>query len=151
MGSARGVLNVDALAAAGVQRLAFGTLDYALDLDLSGDERGLIYPASRIALASKAAGLAAPIAGVTAELGNEESLLADLAFARALASGAKLCSHPKRVRAIQQAMAPTADELAWAQRAIDATEAGQGAIQLDGKMVDRPVLLKARAILERSR
>lgn len=148
--SARGVLNVDALAAAaGVQRLAFGTLDYGVDLDLSGDERGLIYPASRIALASKAAELASPIAGVTADLGNEESLLADLAFARACGFGAKLCIHPKQVSAIHRAMAPTLDELAWAQRVITAAEAGQGAVQLDGKMVDRPVLLKARAILER--
>lgn len=149
--SARGVLNVDALAAAdGVQRLAFGTLDYALDLDLSGDERGLIYPASRIALASKAAGLVAPIAGVTADLGNEETLLADLAFARACGFGAKLCIHPKQVHAIHQALAPTAEELAWARRVIAAAEAGQGAVQLGGKMVDRPVLLKARAILERN-
>ena len=149
--SARGMLNVDALAAAdGVQRLAFGTLDYALDLDLSGDERGLIYPASRIALASKVAGLVSPIAGVTADIGNEQTLLADLAFARANGFGAKLCIHPKQVLAIHQALAPTAEELAWAQRVIGAAEAGQGAVQLDGKMVDRPVLLKARAILERN-
>ena len=60
--TARGVLNVDEVAsAAGVQRIAFGTLDYAVDLDLSGDERGLIYPACRMALASKAAGIATPI------------------------------------------------------------------------------------------
>ncbi len=64
--TARGVQNVDAVAAAnGVQRLAFGTLDYGVDLDLSGDERGLIYAGSRIALASRCAGIATPIAGVT--------------------------------------------------------------------------------------
>lgn len=148
--SARGLLNVDAIAAAGgVHRLAFGTLDYALDLDLSGDPRGLIYPASRIALASKAAGLASPIAGVTADLGNEDALLADLAFARACGFGAKLCIHPKQVAPIHRALAPTADEVAWAKRVIAAAQAGSGAVQVDGKMVDRPVLLKARAILER--
>lgn len=148
--SARGLLNVDAIAAAGgVQRLAFGTLDYALDLDLSGDVRGLIYPASRIALASKAAGLASPIAGVTADLGNEDALLADLALARACGFGAKLCIHPKQVAALHRALAPTADEVAWARRVIAAAQAGPGAVQVDGKMVDRPVLLKAKSILER--
>ena len=148
--SARGLLNVDTIAAAGgVQRLAFGTLDYALDLDLSGDERGLIYPASRIALASRVAGIASPIAGVTADLRNEDALLADLAFARACGFGAKLCIHPKQLAAIHRALAPTADEVAWARRVLAAAQAGQGAVQVDGKMVDRPVLLKAQAILER--
>jgi citrate lyase subunit beta/citryl-CoA lyase len=148
--SARGLLNVDAIAAAdGVQRLAFGTLDYAIDLDLSGDERGLLYPACRIALASKVAGLASPIAGVTVDLSNEDVLFADLAFARACGFGAKLCIHPKQVSAIHRALTPTADEVAWAKRVISAAQAGRGAVQVDGKMVDRPILLKARGILER--
>lgn len=148
--SARGLLNVEVIAAAdGVHRLAFGTLDYALDLDLSGDVRGLIYPASRIALASKVAGLASPIAGVTADLSNEHALLADLALARACGFGAKLCIHPKQVAALHRALAPTADEVAWAKRVIAAAQAGPGAVQVDGKMVDRPVLLKAESILER--
>ena len=73
--SARGVQNVDAIASArGVQRLAFGTLDYAVDLDLSGDERGLLYAACRMAIASRVAGLASPIAGVTPALGDEDKL-----------------------------------------------------------------------------
>ena len=148
--SARGLLNVEAIAeAGGVQRLAFGTLDYALDLDLSGDARGLIYPASRIALASKAAGLASPIAGVTADLNNEHTLLADLEFARACGFGAKLCIHPKQVAALHRALKPTAHEVAWAERVLAAEQAGAGAVQVDGQMVDRPVFLKAMAILQR--
>ena len=148
--TARGLLNVDSVTvAAGVQRLAFGTLDYAVDLDLSGDERGLIYPACRMALASRAAGLAAPIAGVTADLADEAALLSDLAFARACGFTAKLCIHPKQVALIRQALMPSARELDWAQRVIAATDASRGAVQVDGKMVDRPVLLKAQAILDR--
>jgi citrate lyase subunit beta/citryl-CoA lyase len=148
--TARGLLNVDAVTASpGVQRLAFGTLDYAVDLDLSGDERGLIYPACRMALASRAAGLAAPIAGVTADLADDAALLSDLAFARACGFSAKLCIHPKQVALIQQALRPDAREVDWAQRVIAAAGAGRGAVQVDGKMVDRPVLLKAQAILDR--
>lgn len=149
--TAQGMLNVDAITATGgVQRLAFGTLDYAVDLDLTGDERGLIYPACRMALASKVAGIASPIAGVTADLGNEEILLADLAFARACGFGAKLCIHPKQVAAIHRALMPTDSELSWAQRVTAAAALGQGAVQVDGKMVDRPVLLKAQGILARA-
>ena len=149
--TARGVLNLDSIAAQpGVQRLAFGTLDYAVDLDLSGDERGLLYPSCRMALASRVAGIAAPIAGVTPELGDDARLLADLAFARACGFGAKLCIHPKQVAAIHAALAPDADEVAWARRVVAAAETSQGAVQVDGKMVDRPVIAKAMQILARA-
>ena len=150
--SARGALNCDSIAAAkGVHRLAFGTLDYAVDLNLPGDERGLLYTASRMAIASKAAGLATPIAGVTAALGDDERLKADLDFARACGFGAKLCIHPKQVAVVNAWFAPTATEIEWAQRVLAAAEGNQGAFQLDGKMVDRPVILKARNLLDLAR
>jgi citrate lyase subunit beta/citryl-CoA lyase len=148
--SARGVANVESIALAhGVLRLAFGTLDYAVDLDLSGDERGLVYAASRLAIASKCAGLAAPIAGVTAALDDEGRLEADVAFARACGFGAKLCIHPRQVEAVHRLFAPTPAEIDWAARVVAAAEDHSGAFALDGKMVDGPVLLKARAILGR--
>jgi citrate lyase subunit beta/citryl-CoA lyase len=150
--TARGLLAIEAIAAAPrVRRIAFGTIDYAVDLDLSGDERGLIEPSTRIALASRAAGIAAPVAGVTAEIGDEDRLLADLAFARAFGFGAKLCIHPRQVAPIHRALAPAATEVDWARRVIAAGEGAQGgAVQVDGKMVDRPVLLRAQAILVRA-
>jgi citrate lyase subunit beta / citryl-CoA lyase len=149
--SARGVLAVDSIAAVpAVQRLAFGTLDYAVDLDLSGDERGLIYPACRIAIASRAAGLLAPIAGVTTDIDDEDKLLADLAFARACGFGAKLCIHPRQVAALHRAIVPSPEEIVWAQRVLTAANAAPGAVQVGGQMVDRPVLLKAKSILERA-
>lgn len=150
--SARGLLAVESIAAApSVQRLAFGTLDYAVDLDLSDDERGLVYPACRIAVASRAAGLLPPIAGVTTDIADEGKLLADLALARACGFGAKLCIHPRQVAALHAAMAPRPEEIAWAHRVIAAAGAATGAIQVDGRMVDRPVVLKAQGILERAR
>jgi citrate lyase subunit beta / citryl-CoA lyase len=150
--SARGLLEVESIAAAAsVQRLAFGTLDYAVDLGLSGDERGLVYPACRIAVASRAAARMSPIAGVTTDLADEGRLLADLAFARACGFGAKLCIHPRQVAALHAAMAPSAQEIDWAKRVVAAAGVGAGAVQVDGQMVDRPVVLKAQAILERAR
>lgn len=149
--SAKGIAQVDAIAcAAHVQRIAFGTLDYALDLDIPGDERGLVYPACRIAVASRAAGIASPIAGVTPEIGDEAKLLADLASARSCGFGAKLCIHPKQVAAVHAALRPSDEEIAWASRVIAATESGQGVVRVDGKMVDRPVIARARRILART-
>jgi citrate lyase subunit beta/citryl-CoA lyase len=149
--SARGVLAVESIAAVpGVQRLVFGTLDYAVDLNLSGDERGLVYPACRIAIVSRAAGLSSPIAGVTTDIADEVKLLADLAFARACGFGAKLCIHPRQVASLHRAMAPRPEEIAWAQRVLTAANAAPGAVQVDGQMVDRPVVLKAMSILERA-
>jgi citrate lyase subunit beta/citryl-CoA lyase len=147
--TAKGIVGIDALARASrLQRIAFGTLDYALDVDLTGDERGLLYPSSRIALASRAAGIASPIAGVTPDIGDESKLLGDLAFARACGFGAKLCIHPKQVHAIHVALRPTEAEIAWARRVAAAVESGAGVVQLDGRMVDRPVIAKAKRILD---
>jgi citrate lyase subunit beta/citryl-CoA lyase len=149
--TAKGIVEVDALARAHrLQRISFGTLDYALDLDLTGDDWGLLYPSCRIALASRAAGIGSPVAGVTPEIGDPSKLLADLAFARACGFGAKLCIHPTQVQAVHAAMQPTAAELAWARRVSAAMASGAGAVQVDGKMVDRPVIARAMRILARA-
>lgn len=150
--TARGIHNVDQIATTdGVARLAFGTLDYAVDLDLSGDEAGLAYASSRIAIAARCAELPAPVAGVTASVTDEARVLADFAFARTFGFGAKMCIHPKQVAWIHAAARPSAEDQAWARRVLAAAEAADGAVQLDGKMIDRPVMLKAQAILARSR
>ncbi|MEP6941932.1 MAG: CoA ester lyase [Betaproteobacteria bacterium] len=147
----RGVVDVDVVASVpGVQRLAFGTLDYAVDAGLSGDERGLVYPASRMALASRMSGIATPIAGVTPAIDDDAQLDADLAFARACGFGAKLCIHPRQLERTHRAFAPSAEEIDWARRVLAAVASGRGAVAVDGKMVDRPVVLKARDILDRA-
>jgi citrate lyase subunit beta/citryl-CoA lyase len=149
--SALGLRAIDIIAeTVGVQRLAFGTLDFAQDLGLSEDPRGLLMPASQIALASRCAGLAAPIAGVTAAIHDDDALADDIAFARALGFAAKLCIHPRQVSIVQSAFAPGAEELVWARRVVSAVAAGVGAAQVDGRMVDAPVLRRAQSIIERA-
>lgn len=152
--TARGVLGAAALAQApGVQRLVFGTIDFALDLDLSGDPAGFDTAASLLALASRAAGIAAPVAGVTTAIDDEALLLADVARARAHGFGAKLCIHPKQIAPLHRALAPSAAEIDWARRVVAATEgaaAGRGAVRVDGRMVDKPVLLRAQRLLARA-
>lgn len=150
--SARGLRAVDSIAAIeGVQRLAFGTLDFACDLGLSDDERGLMVPAMQIALASRCAGLAAPIAGVTAAIHDDEAIVRDVASARAFGFSAKLCIHPRQVAIVRAAFAPTTAELDWAHQVLAAANAGVGAAQVNGRMVDAPVLRKAQSIVEIAR
>ena len=145
----RGVQAANAIAQARqVSRLAFGSLDYLLDLDLPGPGFALDSAALTIAMASRAANLPPPVAGVTPEL-DAGQVLSDLSHARALGYGAKMCIHPTQVAVVREAFTPDAPTLAWAQRVVSQWQQsnGAGAIQVDGKMVDKPVLLRAERIL----
>jgi citrate lyase subunit beta / citryl-CoA lyase len=151
--SASGVANVQQVAGAeGVERLVFGTLDYALDLDLeiADSPDGLAHAASMLALASRVAGLPAPVAGVTPQLDDEQRLLADLAWSRRHGFGAKLCIHPRQVAPIHAALTPSAQVVDLARRVLAAEAASPGAAQLDGRMIDRPVVLQAQRTLRRA-
>ncbi|MEN9537962.1 MAG: hypothetical protein RLZZ126_197 [Pseudomonadota bacterium] len=149
--TARGMLALSDIASApGVDRLAFGSLDYMADLDIPANSPALVFSAAQIAIASRAAGIASPVAGVTPEL-DAARVTADMTQARALGFGAKMCIHPMQVPAVLKALAPSDAELAWARRVLQAWAASTGgAIQLDGKMVDRPVILKAERIIARA-
>jgi citrate lyase subunit beta/citryl-CoA lyase len=149
--SAAGLAALDELAAAPqVLRLAFGHLDFQADLGLAceADEAELVPVRLALVLASRRAGLASPIDGVTADWRDSQRLSADAARARRGGFGAKLCIHPEQVAAVQAAFAPSAEQLAWARR-VDAAmrAAGGGAISLDGRMVDAPVLRLAQRLL----
>lgn len=150
--TARGLVALQEIATSpGVARLAFGALDYMVDLDLPASSPALDFAAAQIAIASRAADLASPVAGVTPEL-DAVRVSADMAQARALGFGAKMCIHPAQVAAVRAALAPSAEEIAWAQRVLRAWSASTGgALQLDGKMIDRPVVLKAERILAHGR
>lgn len=151
--SARGIARCEAIAAApGVVRLVFGTLDFALDLDLDidADAEPLAYAAGQLAIASRVAERLPPVAGVTPQIDDEARLLADLAWARRRGFGAKLCIHPKQVAPVHAALAPSAQELEHARRVLAAEAASPGAARLDGRMVDRPVVLMAQRVLRRA-
>jgi citrate lyase subunit beta/citryl-CoA lyase len=151
--SVAGLDAVDALAAAPqVLRLAFGNLDFQADLGLAcdADEAELVPVRLALLMASRRAGLPAPIDGVTADWRDAARLAADTARARRGGFGAKLCIHPEQVAPVHAALGPGADELAWARRVIDAIEAsGGGVVSLDGKMVDAPLVRLAERMLAR--
>jgi citrate lyase subunit beta/citryl-CoA lyase len=151
--TARGYSARDALSAAPrVQRLVFGSIDFQLDVGIHGEHEELLYFRSGLVLASRMAGIQPPVDGVTVQIDDIEVVRADAIRAKRLGFGAKLCIHPKQVPAVNDCFRPTADEVAWATRIVDATEATNGgAVTVDGKMVDRPVIIKAERILREAR
>ena len=151
--TARGVDGARELAAAhGVERLAFGSIDLKVDLAIEGDVDELLAFRSHLVLVSRLAGCAAPIDGVSTSIDDERLLASDADHARRLGFGAKLCIHPRQVAIVNRAFTPSSEQVAWAQRVIEAVEqSGRGAVAVDGKMVDRPVVLQARRILAQAR
>lgn len=150
--SARGIAALRPIAAVeAVERIAFGSIDFQLDLGIEGDGDELLLFRSKIVLASRLAGLAPPIDGVTTAIDDAATVTRDAARARRLGFGAKLCIHPRQVAAVHDAFMPSAAELDWARRVLAAAQGSAGAaVAVDGKMVDAPVIGRARALLARS-
>lgn len=149
--TAAGVLQTPMLAKApGVVRLVFGHLDLAADLSFDPDDSARLAPARfALVLASAAAGLPSPVDGISDEVRNLNTV--EAAARESLASGftGKLCIHPAQVPAIHRALAPTEVDLAWAESVIAAIQ-DDGVAMVGSRMVDRPVLLRAHAILARA-
>lgn len=152
--SAQGLESLREIAAAeGVLRLVVGHIDFMADTGLrcSPDERELGPLRFAVALQTRLHRLAPAIDGVTTAIDDGEHIQADTDRALNFGFGGKLCIHPAQVRAVHEAMAPDDEELAWARRVLAADEAAGGAaVQVDGRMVDLPVVLQARRTLARS-
>ncbi|SHI14974.1 HpcH/HpaI aldolase/citrate lyase family protein [Pollutimonas bauzanensis] len=151
--SAKGVLALEQIAAQrGVDRLSFGSLDLMLELGTAPDTAGaalvLNHIRCQILLQSAAHGLAAPLDGVYPDFSDQDGLAALALQVRDMGFGGMLCIHPAQVATIHAAFAPTAADADWARRIVDLADAtGSSAFQLDGKMVDAPVIERARQIL----
>ena len=150
--SAQGLHAIDLLARApGVLRLVFGHLDFQADIGMhcGPDESELASVRLAMVLASRRAGLAPPVDGVTADMEDATRLEADVLRCRRMGFSAKLCIHPRQAPVVNQAFYGTTAERAWAQRVLQASrEQGPGAFRLDGQMVDAPVLQLALSLLQ---
>ncbi len=136
-----------------VVRLAFGHLDFQVDLGMecASDEAELLPVRLALVRASRRAGLAAPVDGVTTATEDMERLAEDTARSRRMGFGGKLCIHPAQVAPVQAAFAPDPADLDWARRVLYAAPAHGGAVfRLDGRMVDAPVLALAARLLARA-
>ena len=141
----------------GVAGFAIGTLDLACDLNLpvdDPDDAELIWQLrGTLAIDSRRLGLAPPIDGVYTRLDDDTGLRAVSERARRMGYGGKLLVHPRQIDIVRSAFTPRLTELQWAQEIVDAFERaavdGRAAIQVRGRMVDQPVVTRARALLAR--
>ncbi|HEX4986766.1 MAG TPA: CoA ester lyase [Burkholderiales bacterium] len=146
--TAAGMAQAESVAATPtVQCLMFGTIDFQFELGLDGDGDEMVYYRSRLALASKVAGIRPPVDGPCTSWEDAALLRADCLRVRKLGFGGKLCIHPKQVAIVNAAFSPSEAEIAWARKVLDAAHrSGGAAVAVDGRMIDRPVILKAQRI-----
>lgn len=135
--------------AANVVRAAFGSIDLAAELGVDPNSRtALLHARSALVLAAAAAGCASPIDGVTTALDDADAVRRDTEHALELGFTGKLCVHPRQIAAVHDALRPGEDELRWAREVLAASSGA--AVAVAGRMVDRPVLLRAERLLARA-
>lgn len=145
--TAAGVSACDAVAgSAGIAMLAFGALDFAADVG-STSPTMLDAARCRIVVSSRAANIRAPLDSPNPVFRDSDAVEAGARAARDLGFGGQLCIHPRQVPIVRDAFAPTAVDIRWAERVLDAAKAQDGIGQLDGSMIDRPVIMRASEIL----
>ena len=145
--SAAGVFHAAGIAAVmGTTRLAFGAVDYSLDIGARPDATALDFARSTIVVASRVALIAPPIDSPPLSITDLATVRLGALHARGLGFAGGLAIHPAQLAALRAGFASTADEVAWA-HAVLAAEGDAGASQMNGQLVDRPVFARAHAIL----
>ena len=138
----------DLCAIQGLERLAFGSLDFGTESGIADELDALTAVRTNIVLESAYAGLKAPLDGVSTEFNDLERMRSDVLRSKQLGFGGKLCIHPRQVAVVNDAFLPTTEQYQWAQRVMVAFEQSKGAATaIDGKMIDRPVVDHAQRII----
>lgn len=136
--------------------LALGAADLGAELRLEprADAQEILYARSKLVVDSAAAGVRAPFDVVHVDTRDDDGLDGAGRFARSLGFGGKLCIHPAQVPIVNRVFALDEEQLVWARRVLAAYEEGvkegRGAIAVDGEMVDLPIVVRARRLLESS-
>jgi len=139
----------EVLEAEGVACIAFGSVDFALDIGCVDSPEILAPVRMELVVKSRAAGLPPPIDGVTLALDDMEVISRDALRARRAGFGGKLAIHPRQIAAIRQAFHPSPEEIEWARKVVAFDHSGAG--QVDGQMIDRPVVERAVRLLHHLR
>jgi citrate lyase subunit beta/citryl-CoA lyase len=131
-----------------------GPVDLAAELGVTETPAGDQMQTARglLVLAAAAGGIPGPLDGPCVLPRDEEALAAEIERARRLGFAGKSCIHPAQVEAVNTGFAPSAEEVEWARAVNSAYEEadGTGVVLLDGEMIDLPVVLRARRILDRA-
>lgn len=147
--TARGIAGLPSLLSAPcVSVAAFGSLDYSVDLGCSSSWEALLQARSEIVLRSRLAGLPSPLDGVTTSLDDPGVVETEARRAADLGYGGKLAIHPSQIGPIRRGFLPDAQVRLWAEKVVAAAaSATEGAVRVDGAMVDPPLVAKAQLIL----
>jgi citrate lyase subunit beta/citryl-CoA lyase len=156
--TARAVLDALAIlsADAAIPAVVFGGEDLTAQLGIARtiDGEELLFARSHVVLAAAAINADA-IDGIVATIGDEDVLRADGRRARALGYRGKLAIHPTQVPVINAVFGPSPEEVAEAERIVQAYEAaaarGEGVLRLGDQMIDMPVVARARRVLQLAR
>jgi citrate lyase subunit beta/citryl-CoA lyase len=128
--------------------LSAGGEDLALALGAEPVPEVLRYPKLLIHYAAKAEGLLSfGMLRSTADYADHEAITAAAREARMHGFDGATCVHPAVVPLLNEGFSPSAAELDWAERVVDAAQAGAGSFVIDGRMVDAPVIARARRML----
>ena len=139
-----------------VNGILLGAEDLSSDLEISRTKKGdeILYPRMRIVYACSAYKIDSIDTPFT-DTNDETGLNEDCKFAVGLGFTSKAAIHPNQVGAINQAFVPTMDKIKWALRVEEANkvamEKGLGVFSLDGKMVDKPIIERAKKILVKAK
>jgi citrate lyase subunit beta / citryl-CoA lyase len=158
--SPKGLLNAPAIAAASARNIGiiFGAEDFGREIGLpavrEGEARDLIYARSAIVIAAASAHVQA-VDGVWVDLNDSQGLLEFARQSRRLGFSAMSCIHPSQVDPINTVFSPTADEIDYCQKVLqafeEATARGDGSIAFGGQLIDRPIVERARRTIDTAR
>ncbi len=152
--SARGIVNAYQIAVASprVVAVAFGAEDFTNDMAVQRSEEGteIAYPRASVAVAARAAGVLA-LDTPYVNFRDAEGLKREIGSVLRLGFKGKFAIHPGQLEAINTMFSPSPQEIEYARRVVAAIEEaearGSGATSLDGRMIDAPVVKRARNLL----
>ncbi|MDJ1430623.1 CoA ester lyase [Halostagnicola sp. A-GB9-2] len=154
--SASGVLEAPKIARVPeTTALVFGAEDLSADIGATRTSAGteVLYARERIVLAAAAADIDA-IDTVFTDFEDESGLRTETSFAIQLGYDGKLAIHPAQIEPINEAFVPEPADLEWARDVLaakrEADDIDRGAFEVDGEMIDAPLVAQANRILERA-
>lgn len=154
--TAEGVDRASEIAATGLCGVFFGAEDYVTDVGgrRTPQNTEVLFARSKIVLAARRAGIPALDIAVI-DPSDGDRVRREMEEGLSLGFSGKVCIHPSQVAIVHDVLRPSAEELAAAERIVEAataaSAAGRGVLVVDGSMIDRPTVTRAEAVLTRAR
>lgn len=154
--TADGFLDMLAIARATprVIAISLGNEDFAFDLGMEASEETLLMPRQQLAIVAAAAGIMPlGLMGAATRFDDPDAYRALALKSRRFGFVGSSCIHPSQIALLNEAFAPTTDQVVEARRLVQAAEEaraeGRGAFSIDGRMIDRPIIARAEALLRK--